>query len=108
MGRRGQDIGVAVVRARASRGFDRILLSSSVSPRRPYCNGTVPLQNITGLVAALYILIFIGLLTLYTTKLMGLAAALYINICRSAYFLKLKVLVKYLKSLLEYLPSIFI
>jgi len=33
-----------VVRARASRGFDRILLSSSISPRRPYYNGTVPLQ----------------------------------------------------------------
>ena len=36
-----------MVRARASRGFDRILLSSSVLPRRPYCNGTVPLQRVS-------------------------------------------------------------
>jgi hypothetical protein len=34
-----------VVRARASRGFDSVLLSSSVLPRRPYCNGTVPLHG---------------------------------------------------------------
>jgi len=33
-----------VVRARASRGFNRIPLSSSVLPRRPYCNGMVPLH----------------------------------------------------------------
>ena len=32
---------------RLTRGFDRIPLSLSVSPRRLYCNGTVPLHKYT-------------------------------------------------------------
>ena len=65
-----------MVRARASRGFDSVLLSSSVSPRRPYCNGTVLLH------IEPYIELCIELRAeLYTELYIELRVELYIELC---------------------------